>query len=319
MDGVTDNKISVFLTSTNLNSTRNDFTDELTGSSPPALATPSANPSTAPSVCILGSISRNVKEDIDDDDVGELNLPGTLITLLDSAETTVATTLTDSEGNYLCVDVPIGVYSVRETNFAGFNDVSDVDGENDNVVGVSLTVTNLNSTRNDFVYERVGVSPSSIPYLPSAPSSTLLSSSAPSESLAPTRFCNKRVFVGFETAGDGTIITRGTYVKDEWKVKYGITISGLAGVGGFTPNNMARIFDTSNPTTLSDGDPNLVCFCFDLKRSASRQGLTQTICINTTDALGDAPKQPNDEQSLATFAKNKQPNYFAFMLQQYKT
>ena len=48
------------------------------------------------------------------------------------------------------VDLPVGVYSVSERDFHEYSSVSDVDGSNDNLIGVSLTFTNLNSTENDF-------------------------------------------------------------------------------------------------------------------------------------------------------------------------
>ena len=91
----------------------------------------SSSPSATPSGLPLGSISGNVKEDVDNDDTGEANPVGVTITLLDFSNRVDATTLTDSNGEYLFVDLPADV-SVSETNLAGYSDVLDVDGTNDN-------------------------------------------------------------------------------------------------------------------------------------------------------------------------------------------
>lgn len=237
VDGTNDNIVVVVLTSTNLNSTRNDFVDERRGTPAPAVPTASPGPSASPSSNLLGSIAGNVQEDIDNDNIGEQNIPNVLITLADSTGTAVATTRTDSEGNYLFADLPVGLYSVRETDPVQLFSVSDVDGPNDNTISVSLTFTNLNSTRNDFVDERIiAESPSSVPSL----------------SFSPSQFCNDRVFIGFETAGNGTRLAEGAYVKDEWKIRYGLTVSASS-ASGFTPEGMPRIFDTSNPGTINSG------------------------------------------------------------------
>ena len=143
-------------------SANNDFI-EIISSSAPSVSALSSSPSATPSGLPLGSISGNVKEDVDNDDTGEANLVGVTITLLDSSNSVDATTLTDSNGDYLFIDLPVGVYSVSKTNLAGYSDVSDVDGTNDNRIGVSLTFTNLNLIKNDFVDELSSLSPSASP------------------------------------------------------------------------------------------------------------------------------------------------------------
>ena len=79
-----------------------------------------------------------MKEDVDNNNIGEVNLVGVTITLLDSSNSVVATTLIDSNGDYLFVDLPVGVYSVSETNLAEYSDVSDVDDTNDINKALSL-------------------------------------------------------------------------------------------------------------------------------------------------------------------------------------
>ncbi|KAI2489481.1 hypothetical protein MHU86_25121 [Fragilaria crotonensis] len=66
--------------------------------------------------------------------------------------------------------------------------------------------------------------------------------------------CPTCVTIDFSTEGDGTVLARGAYVKNEWFNKYGLTVTAT---GGYSPNNMARVFDTSNPGTLENGDPDL--------------------------------------------------------------
>lgn len=55
--------------------------------------------------------------------------------------------------------------------------------------------------------------------------------------------CAKLVSVGFDTAGNGTLLNAGDYVGDGWFDRYDLNISAFATVGGFAPNNQARIFD----------------------------------------------------------------------------
>ena len=49
----------------------------------------SSSPSATPSGLPLGSISGNVKEDVDNNDTGEANRVGVIITLLDSSNSVV--------------------------------------------------------------------------------------------------------------------------------------------------------------------------------------------------------------------------------------
>ena len=111
------------------------------------------------------------------------------------------------------------------------------------------------------------VSPTGVPSLSAGPSrspslspvasppvavATSIPSAAPSES------CSDVVVVDFEASGNGTRLSRGDYVGDDWSERYGFVVDALATCGGFTPGSKARIFDTANPgSSQLDGDPDL--------------------------------------------------------------
>jgi protocatechuate 3,4-dioxygenase beta subunit len=77
-----------------------------------------------------------------------------VVILKDRNGMVVATTLTDSKGDYVFYDLPAGKYTITETNLAGVPlDVKDSDGGNPNVISVTL-VGGKNSTGNDFVDEK---------------------------------------------------------------------------------------------------------------------------------------------------------------------
>ncbi|MDD3328251.1 MAG: SdrD B-like domain-containing protein, partial [Zoogloea sp.] len=100
-----------------------------------------------------GVISGTVREDLDNDDLGDTPIAGATVVLKDANGNPVATTTTDANGNYVFNNVPAGSYTVEETNKPGYTDVSDVDGGNPNVINVTLT-QGQSSTGNDFVDER---------------------------------------------------------------------------------------------------------------------------------------------------------------------
>ena len=96
-----------------------------------------------------------MKEDINNDDVGEVDISGVTIRLLSATNRSIATRITDSAGNYCFFDLPEGSYSVTETNPTDLPfDVSDVDGDLfDSRILVDLS-PGENSTRNNFIDER---------------------------------------------------------------------------------------------------------------------------------------------------------------------
>ena len=118
----------------------------------------------------LGSISGNVTSDDDNDDIGDTNLEGVTVELLDDSGAVIDTTLTDAAGNYSFTDLPTGEYQVRETNLPDFSDVNEFDSDdsdildeeaelpgenNDNIIPVSLA-PGESDIGNDFVDEKLG-------------------------------------------------------------------------------------------------------------------------------------------------------------------
>jgi len=104
-------------------------------------------------VAKLGTITGTVREDIDNNNTGDVGIPGVTVVLVNSAGTTVATTTTDTNGYYVFTGVPAGNYTVVEQNNPGYLDVSDIDGGNPNSIAVTVT-PGQTSSGNDFVDER---------------------------------------------------------------------------------------------------------------------------------------------------------------------
>ena len=111
--------------------------------------------STVVTPIILATIAGTVFEDIDDDDVGDVVLPGVLITLSRN-NAILANTFTDSNGAYKFTDLTAGTYFVNQVNLdPSYTDVKDKDGGDKNMITVSV-VGGDNSIGNDFVDERRG-------------------------------------------------------------------------------------------------------------------------------------------------------------------
>lgn len=224
------------------------------------------SPTFSPPTPTLGSISGNVMEDMDNDNTGDIDLAGVLITLLDRSGVVVGTTLTDTGGAYVFYNLVFGNYTVLETNLAGYADVSDVDGANDNRVFVRLAAS-TNSTGNNFVDELASIAPSFAPSSSGAPSGSISPSATPSTSVGPSSsqlpFCKSVVKIDFDRFSNNSLIDPGTYVSSEWRDSFGVTISAWASCGGFTPDGKARLFDSSAPGTDDGnsalGSPNRFC------------------------------------------------------------
>ena len=75
----------------------------------------------------------------------------------------VASTVTDSDGDYEFVGLPAGSYIVFEFNLDGYDDVSDTDGPNDNRIFVDLN-DGEKSPDNDFVDEKMAMLSTPTPY-----------------------------------------------------------------------------------------------------------------------------------------------------------
>ena len=145
-DGVVDNTIAVTV-EPGEDDENNDFVDEE-----------------------LGTISGNVSEDTDNDDVADAPIEGVEITLLDENGDVVETTTTDADGNYEFTGVEPGDYTVVEQDEAtideDFVDVFDgdetpedaadaVDGAQDDMIPVTVDAGE-NDADNNFVEEQLG-------------------------------------------------------------------------------------------------------------------------------------------------------------------
>ena len=101
------------------------------------------------------TISGTVKCDLNNDDIGDMNLVGVPMKLLDDTRAVFLTTVTDASGSYSFDSIPPGGYAVMQTNLASCElDVSDVDGNEFSMIiltcGFGLPLV---STGNDFVDE----------------------------------------------------------------------------------------------------------------------------------------------------------------------
>ena len=79
----------------------------------------------------LGAVTGNVSADTTGDDLGDMDLLGVEITLLDSNGDTVATTTTNADGDYIFSDVMPGEYTEVESQPTDYVDVSEVEGGTD--------------------------------------------------------------------------------------------------------------------------------------------------------------------------------------------
>ncbi|MEL7079558.1 MAG: SdrD B-like domain-containing protein, partial [Cyanobacteria bacterium J06582_2] len=89
---------------------------------------------------IPASISGKVAQDENNDNVGDRNLVGITVNLLDQNGDTVATTVTDANGNYLFEDVTPGDYTIVQENSPNFVDVRDVEGANDSQIALKVGI-----------------------------------------------------------------------------------------------------------------------------------------------------------------------------------
>ena len=78
--------------------------------------------------------------------------------------------------------------------------------------------------------------------------------------LAPIGWCAQSDVIDFDKAGNGRDLTVGQYVMNEWKSRYGVTVTARGDGGGFTPGNKPRLFDSANPGSFKElGSPNNKC------------------------------------------------------------
>ncbi len=81
-------------------------------------------------------------------------IPSVLITLLDGNSNVVTTTFTAADGSYIFTNLQPGVYTVVETDPAGFYSTADISAPNDNIIPGITIVSGQGSTGNDFLDAR---------------------------------------------------------------------------------------------------------------------------------------------------------------------
>jgi hypothetical protein len=69
--------------------------------------------------------------------------------------------------------------------------------------------------------------------------------------------CGTCVSLDFSSTNATEPISGGTYVKDQWKNSLGVTVTASSQSGGYTPNGHARIYDTSQPVFMNEGNADL--------------------------------------------------------------
>jgi hypothetical protein len=92
--------------------------------------------------------------------------------------------------------------------------------------------------------------------------------------------CESCLSLDFSNNGATEPILGGTYVKNQWKNTYGITISASSVNGGFTPDDNARVYNTTLPVSQNNGN-------FDL-------GSPNVKCGGIGVGLGGEPGQPGE-------------------------
>ncbi|MEL7079544.1 MAG: SdrD B-like domain-containing protein, partial [Cyanobacteria bacterium J06582_2] len=113
----------------------------------------------------LGEVTGRITADVDNNDTGDSGLSNVVVNLVDSNNTIVQTTTTNSIGEYTFSDVFPGDYTVVEIQPTGFANVSEVDGGDDSdnldssiVNSIPVVVTPGESdTGNDFVEEQFAI------------------------------------------------------------------------------------------------------------------------------------------------------------------
>jgi len=102
-----------------------------------------------------GNVEEDTNNDTNNDDFPESTICDVIIRLLDGNFEVVATTLTNSNGEYVLYDLPDGRYIVIETDSPGYVSVSDVSRENDNRIPDIDLGSGENVTGKDFVDEQL--------------------------------------------------------------------------------------------------------------------------------------------------------------------
>lgn len=118
IDGANDNMIltTIGTGGAPLNSTGNDFCDEESR-----------------------TVSGTVVEDTDNDNLGDSTLSGVTLTLVDASGVPFETTVTDSSGGYIFLDVSPGPWTIALSPFPGYLSIGDSDGGDPDSTAVDVS------------------------------------------------------------------------------------------------------------------------------------------------------------------------------------
>jgi len=139
--------------------TQDFYTNEATSTGTNGTETFSATDTAIVEVVPPGTITGTVWADTNNDAIGDTPIAGVTLELLDSSGNVIATTTTLADGTYSFTNIPPGDYQVRETQPAGYNSVSDIDGGNPDLIGDVTPITVVSgetNSGNDFVEEQPG-------------------------------------------------------------------------------------------------------------------------------------------------------------------
>ncbi len=132
-----DDLILVQTTASNPNDNDNSFTDRLaSGSVSGSVTKPDSTP--------LANVTLTITDN-----------SGTVIQDINGTD---LTTQTDTDGNYLFTNIPMGSYIIHESDLPDYTSVSDTDGANDNKIAFILTNEGESLTGNNFVDGIAGIS-----------------------------------------------------------------------------------------------------------------------------------------------------------------
>lgn len=98
---------------------------------------------------ISGNVTNPAIEGIDGATISIMTT-GTGSTIVDNINGNPLTSTTDANGHYSFIHVPLGSYTITQTDKAGYTSVSDIDGANDNKIAITITASG-NYTNQDFV------------------------------------------------------------------------------------------------------------------------------------------------------------------------
>ncbi len=142
------------------------------------------------------------------------------------------------------VQTPSGEVSAITAAGLGDNAVQDVSIYKSGISAVSVRMSTGAITHIDFCKSITVSTPVSSPH---------------ASPVSVQNICQNRAYITFSTAANGTALSGGQYVMNEW-IQHGVSILAYAIQNGFTPSSRSRLFDTLEPGTVTAlGSPNRYC------------------------------------------------------------